>query len=36
MNFNTQQSPIGAQTMLQYYQQTPQLFPTPHGRRFKR
>ena len=31
MNFNTQQSPIGAQTMPQYYQQTPQLFPTPQG-----
>ena len=31
MNFNTQQSPIGAQTMSQYYQQTPQLFPTPQG-----
>lgn len=31
MNFNTQQSPIGAQAMPQYYQQTPQLFPTPQG-----
>lgn len=31
MNFNTQQSPIGAQTMPQYYQQAPQLFPTPQG-----
>ena len=31
MNFNTQQSPIGAQTMPQYYQQTPQIFPTPQG-----
>lgn len=31
MNFNTQQSPIGAQTMPQYYQQTQQLFPTPQG-----
>ena len=31
MNFNTQQSPIGTQTMPQYYQQTPQLFPTPQG-----
>ena len=31
MNFNTQQSPIGAQTMPQHYQQTPQLFPTPQG-----
>lgn len=31
MNFNTQQLPIGAQTMPQYYQQTPQLFPTPQG-----
>lgn len=31
MNFNTQQSPIGAQTVPQYYQQTPQLFPTPQG-----
>ena len=31
MNFNTQQSSIGTQTMPQYYQQTPQLFPTPQG-----
>ena len=31
MNFNTQQPSIGAQTMPQYYQQTPQLFPTPQG-----
>lgn len=31
MNFNTQQPSIGAQTMSQYYQQTPQLFPTPQG-----
>lgn len=31
MNFNTQQSPIDVQTMPQYYQQTPQLFPTPQG-----
>ena len=31
MNFNTQQSSIGTQAMPQYYQQTPQLFPTPQG-----
>ena len=31
MNFNTQQPSIGTQTMPQYYQQTPQLFPTPQG-----
>ena len=31
MNFNTQQPSIGTQAMPQYYQQTPQLFPTPQG-----
>ena len=31
MNFNTQQPSIGTQTMPQYYQQAPQLFPTPQG-----
>lgn len=31
MNFNTQQPSIGAQAMPQYYQQAPQLFPTPQG-----
>ena len=31
MNFNTQQPYIGTQAMPQYYQQTPQLFPTPQG-----
>lgn len=31
MNFNTQQSSIGTQAMPQYYQQAPQLFPTPQG-----
>lgn len=31
MNFNTQQPSIGTQAMPQYYQQAPQLFPTPQG-----
>lgn len=31
MNFNMQQPSIGTQAMPQYYQQTPQLFPTPQG-----
>ena len=31
MNFNTQRPSIGTQAMPQYYQQTPQLFPTPQG-----
>lgn len=31
MNLNTQQPSIGTQAMPQYYQQTPQLFPTPQG-----
>lgn len=31
MNFNTQQPSISTQAMPQYYQQAPQLFPTPQG-----
>lgn len=31
MNFNTQQPSVGTQAMPQYYQQAPQLFPTPQG-----